>query len=122
MSPEHKAKIELEAKEALAQIKDATQRGDLILYLDEFCTTKMTIPWSDWSARKDYLSVDPKWYHRKTLATIVAVSRENGLELASSFDKSVNAEKFITYLKKVRQKHPFKKLSIFCDRLQVHRS
>ena len=47
---------------------------------------------------------------------------ENGVELVMHFDRSVDKPKFIIWLQKLRQKHPFKKLCCFMDRLSVHRS
>ena len=39
-----------------------------------------------------------------------------------NYDKSVDKVKFISFLKKLRQVNPFRKLALFCDRLAVHRS
>ena len=38
-----------------------------------------------------------------------------------TFDRSVNEQKFIQYIKKLKQRHPVRKLAIFLDRLSVHR-
>jgi transposase len=37
-----------------------------------------------------------------------------------SFDKSVTAEKFIKYIRKLRALHPGRKLALFFDQLKVH--
>lgn len=71
---------------------------------------------------KDYLGVDHQQYHRKTLATIASISAENGVELVMTFEKSVNTEKFVQYLKRLRQQYPFRPLAIFCDQLAVHKT
>ena len=68
------------------------------------------------------LKVDPREYHRKTIASVAAISSEKGAELILSFDKSINREKFISFLRKLRQCNPFVKLALFMDRLAVHRS
>ena len=39
-----------------------------------------------------------------------------------NFPKSVNAIKFVEYLREWRQMHPDELLAIFVDRLNVHRS
>lgn len=36
------------------------------------------------------------------------------------FDKSVNSEKFIKYLRALRKKYPSQKLALFMDQLRVH--
>ena len=38
-----------------------------------------------------------------------------------TFDKSVNHEKYMSYLRKLRQKYPFDKLALFVDQLYVHK-
>jgi hypothetical protein len=86
----------------------------LVIYLDEFCTTKMTMPTHDWSPKNATFEIDYKLYHKKTIASIIGISI-NGPELVMSFEKSVNSEKFIQYLKALRAKHPNKKLLCFFD-------
>ena len=75
------------------------------IYIDEFMTTAATIQTHEWSLPKNYPVVDRKDYHRKTLASIVAISREAGTELITTFEKSVNQDKYIQFLKRLRQKH-----------------
>ena len=36
------------------------------------------------------------------------------------FDKSVNTDKFIQYIQKLRFAHPFDQIALFMDRLSVH--
>ena len=38
------------------------------------------------------------------------------------YDKSVDTDKFIQFLKSIRQKYPFKRLALFQDNLTVHLS
>ena len=66
--------------------------------------------------------MDFKQYHRKTIATIACISERQGVELVQSFDKSVNVEKFIGFLKALRRQHPFLKMALFMDQLSVHKS
>lgn len=84
--------------------------------------TKSTIPTHEWSLPKREFQIDLSKYHKKTYAGIVAISFEGGVELIKVYEKSINQDKFISYLKDIRQKHPFRKLSLFMDNLSVHRA
>ena len=77
---------------------------------------------TDWSARRVYPKTDIESFHRKTIATIAAISSEKGVEVVMNFDKSVNKECFVRFLKKLRQVNPYRRLALFMDRLSVHRT
>ena len=81
-----------------------------------------TMPKLEWQMKKTTLKVDPREYHKKTVASVAAISHEKGSELILSYEKSIDRPKFIRFLKKLRQLNPFAKLAIFLDRLAVHRS
>ena len=53
---------------------------------------------------------------------MVAISEKNGVDMIMNFEKSVNADKFVEFLTRLRQKYPFEKMALFMDRLMVHRS
>ena len=57
-----------------------------------------------------------------TLATIGSISIEKGIELVSTYEKSINVEKFREFLIALRDCNKRRKLAIFLDRLNVHRS
>jgi hypothetical protein len=84
-------------------------------------TTKMTMPTHDWTPKNATFELDYKIYHKKTIASIAGIS-VNGPELLMSFDKSVNSDKFILYLRALRKKYPHRKLVCFFDQLSVHTS
>jgi hypothetical protein len=114
ISPEHKKKIHLEALITKQNLQDYLSRGYLVIYLDEFCTTKLTIPTHDWSPPNATFEIDYKLFHKKTLASIVGIS-VNGPELVMTFEKSVDSPKFIQYLRALRHKYPNEKLVCFFD-------
>jgi transposase len=92
----------------------------LVIYVDELMTTKATMPTHEWTPRNKFFQMDYKLYHTRTVASIIGISTENGPELVMNFDKSVTAEKFIEYLRKLRDLHPGRKLALFFDQLKVH--
>ena len=81
-----------------------------------------TIPRQEWWLKNQPIKIDPRTYHKKTIASIAAISNEKGAELIMNFEKSVNREMFIAFLKKLRQNDPFRPMALFLDRLAVHRS
>jgi len=122
LHPEQESRILQEAKDAKIAVQKAQDDGYRLVYCDEFCTTLQTMPKFEWQMKNTSLKVDPREYHRKTIASVAAISSEKGAELILSFDKSINREKFISFLRKLRQCNPFVKLALFMDRLAVHRS
>jgi hypothetical protein len=112
-------KIRQEALIAKDLLKSYQEDGYHVIYLDEFCTTKSTIPTHDWTPVNATFEIDYKLYHKKTLASILSMSVD-GPELIMTFEKSVNSAKFITFLRALRQKHPDRKLVCFFDQLRVH--
>ena len=98
------------------------REGFKIVYADEVMTTVSTIQRKEWSHKADYLVVDRNQYHKMTLATIGAISAEKGVELAMTFDHSVNVQKFHEFLVTLRNLNKRRRLAVFLDRLNVHRS
>ena len=79
----------------------AKDEGYRIIYIDEFCTTQSTIPKSDWWIKNSPIKVDLAPITKKTIASVAAISYQKGAELICSFEKSINIEKFITFLRKL---------------------
>jgi hypothetical protein len=119
ISAAHKLKINKEALIAKEHLIRFQERNYHIIYVDEFCITKSTIPTHDWTPRNATFEIDYKLYHKKTLASILSISKD-GPELIMTFEKSVTSEKFILFLRALRKKHPHKKLVLFFDQLRVH--
>ncbi len=53
---------------------------------------------------------------------MAVISEKHGVDMIMNFEKSVNADKFVEFLTRLRQKYPFEKMALFMDRLMVHRS
>ncbi len=58
----------------------------------------------------------------KPIALVAAVSRENGIESANLFERSVNSQKFIQFLEDLVQGYQPEQLVVFMDNLTVHHS
>ena len=120
--PQNQEKINQETKNAFKELMEARLERHRIIYCDEMCTTRSTIQKAEWSERRFYPKTETKAFHKKTIATIAAISQEKGVELVCNFPDSVNQDKFIKFLKKLRAQKPYVKMALFLDQLQVHKT
>ena len=74
-------KIKDQARQAKKEVNQAIEDGLTIHYVDEFCVTKSTMPTHDWTLVNSSFQIDYKQYHKKTIASIVSISSENGVDL-----------------------------------------
>ena len=77
----HLRKINAAAREAHEQLLEKKDQGFSIIYLDEVCFTKTTIPKLAWSAVRHNIELDPKQYDGGCYAVVAAISFCRGLEL-----------------------------------------
>ena len=56
------------------------------------------------------------------LAVVAAISREQGVEAAMIFPKSLNVSRFKIFLEELRSRHPFDDIMICMDNLSVHKN
>ena len=82
--------------------------------------TKSTIPTHEWSRKNTPVQIDYKQYVSKTIAVLVGVSAECGVDLVMTYDKSVNIPKFKIFLEELRRRYFFDDLCIYMDNLSVH--
>ena len=120
--PNNEEKYRQETEEAQLDLAKYQALGYRILYADEFCTSRNTLPTHAWSKKRENISIDMKLLDERLIASLIGISEEDGVELLMNFPKSVNSSKFIDYLREWRQMHPDDLLAIFVDRLNVHRS
>jgi hypothetical protein len=107
---------------ASSQLEESREQGYRIVYLDEMMTTIHTLPTHEWSPLKTPFAYDASKLKDQTIATIAAISLEKGVDLVAHYHKSVNVERFIDFLGKLRERYPNDKLALFMDQLSVHRS
>ena len=94
----------------------------LVLYLDETIFSRKAMLKTAWARKHENADVDEAMLNEPTLALLMSVSKENGVEPWRIFPKSVNSAKFCKYLDMVRERHPERKICIFMDNLRVHTS
>ena len=115
-------KMKQQAIEAHQRLQSLTEEGYRVIFIDEICVTKSTIPTHEYSPIRQPIEIDLRGFSNKTIAVLAGISAEKGVEFAFTYEKSVNIEKFFNFLKRLRQKCPFEKIALFMDRLSVHTS
>ena len=120
VDPSRHQHIKEEAVKAHEQLTSLRQQGYRIIYIDEMCVTKSTIPTHEYSMKNRPIEIDIKCFSKLTTAVLAGISAEKGVEIVMTFDKSVNTDKFFEFLQRLRFECPFDKISLFMDRLSVH--
>ena len=82
--------------------------------------TKSTFPTNDWSKKYENTLLSSDRMNTQATAVLGAVSRENGVDLLMTFDKSVNVPKFLSFLENLRQKFINDNIILVMDNLRVH--
>ena len=108
-----------ECSQNLARIKEDNYD---IVYIDEVMFTKKTYLDRSWSIQRYPLECDGTMLNMPAVACAVAVSEQYGLDLLMMFPKSVNKDKFATFIKQLRAKYPFRRMALYMDQLSVHTS
>ena len=104
------------------QLTKAKNDGYRVVYIDEICFTRTTVPKTEYSAKNKNMSADLAHLKEPTLAVLSAISKENRQEHFKVFDDSVNVAKFKAYLKELRERNGEEKIALFLDNLSAHRS
>ncbi len=58
----------------------------------------------------------------KPIALVAGVSREKGIEYTASFERSVNSDKFVSFLEGLIKPYKPGEVVLFLDNLSVHHS
>lgn len=91
-----------------------------LIYVDEMMVTKNTFKKKEWAFKNKPKMIDLRHTSGATTDCIAGISFKNGFELVQQHDHSVNVDKFLNFVTKLRQKNPFRKMAIFFDQLSVH--
>ena len=107
----------LQAVDLEQDISMALGRGFRIIQLDECVITKRTLPTHVWTLPRTNAQIDQKSAYTKSIAVILAVSREYGMDHVQVFPKSINKTKFKVFLQNLRAKFPFDDVLLVMDNL-----
>ena len=93
--------------EFLRQVHDQLQRElsnqTLVVYLDEIMFTIRSVNTREFSNRNENIEMDFKSISVKTTAVIAAITFEHGVLYYECYDRSVNVDKFRSYLDNLRR-------------------
>ena len=103
-------------------IDQVTSKGFTIVYLDEVMYTKKTFMDRTWSRVNERQTIDLDKLFHGPIACCVAVSAEKGVEHLMTWPKSVNGERFVDFLKKLRRKTHGRRICVYLDNISFHRS
>ena len=84
--------------------------------------TKNTWPTHAWTMQKENITLDQSKAYNKSLAVVMAVSREQGVELVDIYENSINKVKFKLFLENLRQRNLIHDVHLVMDNLSVHKS
>jgi hypothetical protein len=83
----------------------ARQEGRKLLFLDEICFTKLSLPNREWSKRNSNLTVEQEDVYQGYRAVIASMTEGRGIELLKISDHAFNGEDFLEYLRSMRRRH-----------------
>jgi transposase len=95
-------------------------RGYKVIFLDEVMFTFSTNQARDYSNKNVNITVMDKALLCHTIAVVASASANEGIESYELFDRSVNQQRFIAYLKALKVRNKRRKFCVFLDNLRVH--
>ena len=93
-----------------------------IVFLDETIFTKNTCQSREWSRPYTNMQTPCEALGAKYTAVCAAISEGCGFECFQLYDKALDEELFIDFLEVLSSKNKRKKLVVFMDNLQVHKT
>ena len=121
LTPKYEEKLMPQIDELRLNLRQAIDAKKSIIYLDEVMFTNSSILKVEYSAKYTNIEVDYKRFNLKTTAVIAAISKEDGLTLFKCYDKSIDREKYIDFIKELRRKIGNRRSTLFVDNLRVHK-
>ena len=122
IAPDFESQLPIMIDQMRQELDEAKHNKELILYLDETIFSRKAMLKNVWARKHENGEIDEAMLNEPTMALLMSISQENGVEPWKIFKRSVNTDKFCQYLQMVRDRHPDKKLCIFMDNLRVHTS
>ena len=92
-----------------------------MIYLDETMFTRKTTTKTEWARHKENMTVDQARLDEPTLALLLGISKEKGVEFYQIFEFSVNTEKYAEWLAGLKQVTGEDKVCLFMDNLGAHK-
>ena len=100
-----KMRIQKKILECKNELIQAIEEGVNVYYLDECMFTSKTYQLRDWSPRRMNVTFGQNYFNMKVTAFLGVIAKDKGIFHYRLFDKSVDTEKFMKFLKRLKKKH-----------------
>ena len=98
-------------------VMEAMRNGVKIAFADETVFTKTTLPRKTYAIKGANISVNQKDLGNVYRSALAAISTEGKVEHLMVVEKAINQNRFVSFLKKLRQKLGNEKICLFLDNL-----
>ena len=89
-----------------AEVAAAKEQGYEVLYTDECCFTRQSVAKGEWTRKRSNVEVDMILLNDQSYALLLAVSAERGVVFWKTYKKSVNVDKCLDWIDKLREENP----------------
>ena len=108
--------------ECYEKVKQARERGVPIVCVDEAVFTFNTIRKRAWFCKEHNMKVSQESRQMAPLAFVAGIESNRGLVVYAIHEHSINAEKFIAFLGRLKVHMSCPELVVFLDNLSVHKT
>ena len=98
-------------------LKEAFGEKRKVLFADETCFTGKTLPRKTFASKGNNVQVDVKNMQGGYRSALAGISTDGKVEHLKVTQKAINASKYISWLKKLRQKVGDEQIYLFVDNL-----
>ena len=103
-------------------MKELTDDGYHIIYMDECGFSTKTILNSDYSPLKTNHCIPMEMVNQPVYSLVLAISYENGVEHYEIFKKCIDENRFMSYLDDLSIANKHHKVALFMDNLSSHKT
>ena len=103
-------------------MKEAFLKKRKVLFADETCFTSKTLPKKTFASKGNNVQVDQEALNKGYRSALAAISTDGKIEHLKVTQKAVNANKYMSWLRKLREKVGEDEVYLFVDNLRVHKT
>lgn len=105
-----------------SKVKELRAKGTPIVYLDEAMFTFNTLKKRAWYSLNSNLRVDQESKDMRPLALIAGVELERGLVTYAIHEDSINGDRFLHFLNRLRDQMGDQEFGVYLDNLSLHKT
>ena len=92
------------------------------MFADETCFTSKTLPRKTFASKGKNVQVNQEGLNKGYRSALAAISSDGKIEHLKVTQKAVNANKYMSWLRKLREKLGEDEVYLFVDNLRVHKT